>query len=345
MSRLERAAQVSLVIIASIAVLVALEVGRFVFAPIVLALVVGIVMSPLSDAVSRLGLPAAVAALASLFIILAIFGALALFLEPVVERASRALPRISAEVEALVSSLRDKLRGLEEVKEDAERAMGDGASTGGPDNGDSNPAEALPSVEEALFLAPRIMSQVITFAGALFFFMLTRADIYRFLSERMVAPEHQDETARRLLAAERLVGKYFLTIALINFGYAMVVAAVLMVIGLPSPLLWGIAAGLMNFVIYLGPAIMVVALFLAGLIAFEGWMSLAPAASLLAINLIESQFVTPSLVSRNLRVNALLVFLSLVFFLWLWGPVGGFIAITLILWINVLMTDVRYAGH
>jgi predicted PurR-regulated permease PerM len=50
------------------------------------------------------------------------------------------------------------------------------------------------------------------------------------------------------------------------------------------------------------------------------------------MNAIEAQFVTPTLVGKSLSVNPLLVFVSLVFWLWLWGPIGGIIAIPLLIW-------------
>ena len=66
-----------------------------------------------------------------------------------------------------------------------------------------------------------------------------------------------------------------------------------------------------------------------------------PAGTYLLINIIESQFVSPSVVGRAMRVNPLLIFLSLVFFLWLWGAIGGIIAIPLLLWIVAVSADIR----
>ena len=171
--------------------------------------------------------------------------------------------------------------------------------------------------------------------------ILTRDQIYDFIARKLVADDRRLETAHRLREAERQVGRYFLTISLINAGYAVVFSGVMMLVGMPSPILWGIAAGLLNYILYLGPAAMVVSLTLGGLIAFEGAFSFLPAALYMLINGIEAQFVTPTLVGKTLEVNPLAIFVSLVFFLWLWGAIGGFIAIPLLLWVMVLTADIK----
>ena len=61
------------------------------------------------------------------------------------------------------------------------------------------------------------------------------------------------------------------------------------------------------------------------------------------MNMIEGQFVTPALVGRTMDVNPLLVFLSLVVWLWKWGPVGGIIAIPLFVWILAITDRCRAA--
>jgi len=69
---------------------------------------------------------------------------------------------------------------------------------------------------------------------------------------------------------------------------------------------------------------------------FDGAMSLAPASAFVILNTIEGQFVTPTLVGKHMAINPLLVFLALIFGIWLWGPIGGIVAIPLLLWGLVL---------
>lgn len=341
MTKIEFWANVALILLGTVVFFSVLHFAQNLFAPIILALVVGVVLSPVTDKLDKLGLPKGMTALSSLMIILFLIVTLAFLLEPAVDRAVRSLPKITTEVNALVYDVKRRLRGLEQVSEDVNRTLGaDEQTTQSDGEGEGNGA-ALPTVEDALFMAPAIFTQIMIFTGTLFFFILTRPEIYGWIAKRLVPDDRRLETAHRLRAAEQQVGRYFLTICIINAGYAVVVTAAMMAIGLPAPVLWGIAAGLMNFILYLGPAALVGAFLLAGLIAFDGFYSLVPALTYFMINLVEAQFVTPTLVGRAMQTNPLLIFLALVGFLWLWGPLGGIIAIPLLLWVQVLAADIR----
>ncbi len=340
MNKLETWAHVALIGLGISALFAVLDVGQNLFAPILLALVVGVVMSPVPDTLDRLGLPKSLAALSSLLIILLVVAALAFFLEPSARRLSSAMPFAIDEMNSLIVELKHQLRGLEDASKDVAQALNDGEAVIEPAAEESAGA-ALPTVEDALFMAPAVLSQIMIFVGVLFFFMLTRDEVYAWVARRLAPDELRLETAHRLRAAERQVGRYFLTVTVINSVYAVVVAVAMAAIGLPSPILWGIAAGLMNYILYLGPAVMVAAFLLAGLVVFDGAYSMLPAGLYLTINIIEAQFVTPALVGKAMQTNPLLIFLALVFFLWLWGPIGGVIAIPLLLWVLVLSADIK----
>jgi len=106
---------------------------------------------------------------------------------------------------------------------------------------------------------------------------------------------------------------------------------------MPAPIIWGIGAALLNFILYAGPMVVVAALLLAGLIVFDGLMIFAPAAIFLMLNMFEAQFVTPSMVGRHISVNPLLIFVSLVIWLWIWGPIGGIVAIPVLVMVLVML--------
>jgi predicted PurR-regulated permease PerM len=88
----------------------------------------------------------------------------------------------------------------------------------------------------------------------------------------------------------------------------------------------------LNFIPYIGPAIMELGMFAVGLASFPS-LAHALIAPLLYIGLalVEGQFITPSIVGRRFTLNPLTVFLSLVFWAWLWGPVGAFLAVPILI--------------
>ena len=130
-----------------------------------------------------------------------------------------------------------------------------------------------------------------------------------------------------------------MTVSAINAGLAILAFAGLTAIGLPGAALWGVIIFVMNFIVYLGPVTVILGLLFAGVATFDGGMGFVPAAIFAGLNAIEGQFVTPSLLGRTMAVNPLLVFLAIVFGLWLWGAIGGIVAIPTLLWVLVLLDE------
>ena len=131
-------------------------------------------------------------------------------------------------------------------------------------------------------------------------------------------------------AAQRQIAVYIAALAVINLAVAACTTLAMMWIGLPNPVLWGTVAGVLNFIPYLGPAMIFCLLLMAGLISFGADLMLAPALAFLLIHAIESNLVSPWFVGRRLSLSPLSVFLSVMFWGWLWGIAGALIAVPLL---------------
>lgn len=335
-SRLYTAAAIAVIVIGVVAGFAALDRLEAIFAPLVLALVTGVVLSPVPDGAERMGLPAMAGAFVTLLITMLVFGVLVLLLQPVLFQLIEQAPLVWAEIRETIISLRRMVAGLEQAADDVANAItpeGEPAAGAQPAAASESP---IPTLTDALVLAPAIFAQVFVFLGALFFFSASRIEIYDWFARHLAGPEERPRLARRLRAAERKVSHYFLTISVINGGLGVALAAALGWIGLPNAVFWGVTAALLNFVLYLGPTMVALGLLVAGIASFSGAIQLAPPLIFLGLNLIEAQFVTPSLVGRELSINPLLVFLALVVGLWLWGPLGGIVAIPVLVWVLVV---------
>ncbi len=265
-----------------------------------------------------------------------VVGGLILAFHPIIARLVEQAPKVWSDMQEVVRGLRGLMRGLSEVTEGVADAIAPEANAAAAGAGAAEEGVAIPSAADALMAAPAILSQMLIFAGSLFFFLMTRSEIYSWVSLRLSNTGGRAELAHRLRLAERNVSRYFSTITLINAGLGAITAAVLQFIGLPDAMIWGAVAFAVNFVVYLGPAMFILVLLFVGVAEFDGVLSLAPALSFLILNAIEGQFVTPALVGRHMAVNPLLVFLALIFGVWLWGPIGGIVAIPMLLWVLVL---------
>lgn len=314
----DRACRVMLLIMTVIAVIAALHFAEPILAPLVFALVLGIVVSPLSEKLAARGMPRALAATAMLFLTSAAVILLFVVMEPLVSLMVERLPRLQMAVESWIDALAGVLRGIENLSDQIE------ATVGAESN--DKPAE-MPSVSDALWLAPNLGSQVFIFIGTFFFFLLTRNDIY----------EAMGPLTERLYRADALVSRYFTAVTIVNIGVGVATAGALMLLGVEYALLWGLAAGALNYILYLGPMIIIGGLLVAGLIQFWGAMAFLPPLAFLLINVTEAQFITPLVVGQHVKINPLVVFLAIIFGLWLWGPIGAIVALPVILWMRLML--------
>ena len=126
--------------------------------------------------------------------------------------------------------------------------------------------------------------------------------------------------------------RYVLTITFINIMLGMVVATALAAIGMPSPVMWGGFVALLNFVPYFGPIVAALLLALGGLMSFTSLgLALTPAAIMIGCHLVETNIVTPMILGGRLKMNPLLILVSLSFWTWVWGTPGALLAVPLLI--------------
>jgi predicted PurR-regulated permease PerM len=166
----------------------------------------------------------------------------------------------------------------------------------------------------------------------LLYFLLAAGDL--FLQKLIkVLPQFRDKKKAVSIAreTEASISTYLVTVTLVNLTLGLAVAGVMYLLGMPNPLLWGALAALVEFVPYLGATALVAVLSLAGLVTFEqiGHALLVPAAYL-GVNILQSQFISPLILGRRLTLNPVAIFVGLVFWWWIWGVPGAFIAVPLL---------------
>jgi predicted PurR-regulated permease PerM len=105
---------------------------------------------------------------------------------------------------------------------------------------------------------------------------------------------------------------------------------------MPSPLLWGVMAALLNFLPYIGALATIVVVAAISVVSFDslGYAMVAPA-FVICCNVVEGQIVTPLIVGRRLELNAVAIFIAVAFWSWLWGFIGALIAVPLLVVVKV----------
>jgi predicted PurR-regulated permease PerM len=169
---------------------------------------------------------------------------------------------------------------------------------------------------------------MLLFLAALYFFLATRGQLRVSILSLCYSRGMRWRAAHVFRDIELQVSRFLLSATAFNLGVGAATALALWALGFPSPLLWGALTAVLNFVPYVGQAIMLAVLLAVGLGTETDLISIAlPAIAYGLINLTFGQFVFPHLMGKALTLNPFLIFVSIAFWIWVWGPVGGFIAV------------------
>jgi predicted PurR-regulated permease PerM len=133
------------------------------------------------------------------------------------------------------------------------------------------------------------------------------------------------------------ISTYLFSISVINVGLGTLLGVGLSLMGVSNAVMWGVLAAILNFVPYFGPICGVILLAAVGLIAFDNPLQgLLPPGLYLILHLLESNFITPILLGKRFTLNPVAIFVSLMFWLWLWGIPGALLAVPILVSVKVV---------
>jgi predicted PurR-regulated permease PerM len=323
----------------------ALAYARDFLMPVVLAVLLQLVFSPVRRQLERWGLPSGLAATLIVGTLVAgLAGGVAGLAVPAASWIDRA-PEIGRELRWKVGQLRGMTEGVEEAAKQVDEITRPG----------DEPGVQRVRVEEdgnALAIAlslPAVLAQVV-FTLILLFFLLASGDMFY---EKIVAvlPTFGDKRRAIRIAydIERKVSRYLFTITLINAGLGLAIGIAMWWLGMPNPALFGILGFLLNYIPYVGALVGVASAVVVAIVSLDTLeQAFVVGAAYLALTSIEGQFVTPWFVGRNLRLNTVVVFLSVTLFAWLWSVVGMLVATPLLVAIRTFCEHVpglQSLGH
>jgi predicted PurR-regulated permease PerM len=133
------------------------------------------------------------------------------------------------------------------------------------------------------------------------------------------------------------ISNYLFSVSLINIGLGIVVSAGLYFLGVPNAAMWGMLVALLNFVPYFGPVAGIILLAVVGLLTFDPlWQAVLPPAWYLLLHALEANLITPVLLGRRFTLNPVVIFVSLIFWTWLWGVPGALLSVPILVSIKVV---------
>jgi predicted PurR-regulated permease PerM len=133
------------------------------------------------------------------------------------------------------------------------------------------------------------------------------------------------------------ISNYLFSVSLINIGLGVVVSGGLYFMGVPNAAIWGVLVALLNFVPYFGPVAGIIVLGVVGLLSFDTlWKGLLPLTWYFSLHLLEANLITPVLLGRRFTLNPVVIFVSLIFWMWLWGVPGALLSVPILVSIKVV---------
>ncbi|MGE0042768.1 MAG: AI-2E family transporter [Vicinamibacterales bacterium] len=332
--------QRALVVIALVVTVAGLRLADEFVVPLLVALVMALALAPV---VRRLSdwLPRIVAAGLVVASLAGAFGGLAYSLSDEAADALVELPAATRKMrQALRGSLRRKgtpLARIELTVREMERAASETGGAATPSG-----VTAVQLVEPPLDLrnymwwGSRGLASVaggLMIVGFLVFFLLATGDRFKRKLVRLSGPSLSRRRAAVLVVdgIALRVARYLLHMSATSAAVGVVTWLVFAWIGVAQAGLWGLAAGLLNLVPYFGPTVVMVGSALAAFAQFgDAGTAALVAGSSLAITAVEGMLVSPLLLGPVADVNPVAVFVSFLFWGWLWGPWGVLLAMPML---------------
>jgi predicted PurR-regulated permease PerM len=342
----------ALVVIALVLVVGALKAAEGFIVPVVTGLVIALALAPMVRRLERF-MPRWIA---SALIVSALVGALGFMVYSLSDEASQAV----AQLPEATRVLRQTFRGVASRSEGAISQLQRAAKELQRTASESSDRPSTPAgVTPVQVVAPPVdfsnivwfgSQGVLSIAGLLtvlvflVYFLLATGDLFK----RKLVRLSGDRLSRRRVTVQMIdqigerVARSMLHLILTSVFVGLCTWALLAAFGVRYSGLWGLAAGLLNCVPYLGPAVVASGLLVAGLMQFGDVATAAMiAGASLVVTTLEGSLLTPILFGRDASLNAVAVFVSFLFWGWLWGASGMLLALPLLTIIKTVAESIE----
>lgn len=311
------------------------------FVPIAISVLIAYALNPLVTLLEHLRIPRAIAAA---LVILGLLGsagygmyALRYQAQSVIESLPEAAVKVRAKIEEVRAShgdTRGTLGSLQQVAKEIEGAATDGAG--------KSSTEGVTTVQ---IQQPTFRTRDYLWAGSvnaigltgqailvsfLVFFLLSSGDFFKRKLVRVIGTRLAEKriTYEALSEIGTRIERFLLAQVFTGFVVGVLTAFGLWAAGLRQPIVWGLAAAILNFVPYFGAFVETAGL---GLVAFLQFDSVGAAGMIAGLGLLihglASMLLVPVLMGKVSRMNGVAMFLSLLFWSWLWGVIGMILAV------------------
>jgi predicted PurR-regulated permease PerM len=311
----------------------ALYWAKAVLLPVVLATLLTFVLSPLVTALQRVHVPRLAAVLATVVLALAVLGGLGRAVYSQVESLVEELPQRKAEIVRKITDVQGSMQGslldrvakaIKDVTREVKKAENPGPTDGKTEPipvtvvSGSTPTYLLTFASPAL----EVILQAALVVVLLIFMLLQREDL-RNRVIRLSGEGSITLLTKALDDAAGRISRFLLAQLLINGCFGMLAATGLWIIGVPYPLVWGLLAGALRYLPYIGAYVGATLPLLVALILLPTWTPVLLTIILfVCLELITANVVEPWIFGHSIGVSEVALLIAAAFWAWLWGPLG-----------------------
>ena len=343
---------VSLTILAGAALLAILKFAQPVIIPFVVSGLLFYALDPAVDRLQKWKVPRALGAAAVLLALIAGLGATAYALS---DDVMAVVDRLPAGARKLRTDLRrpspepTALDTMQKTARELDQAAAEATAPTATPKGVMRVQVEDPPFRASSYLWYGSMGALAVSGQAvmvvfLTYFLLIADDLFKRKLVKHIGPtlEKKKITVQILDEISTQIERFIMVQALTSLIVGVVTAVALWALGLEQPIVWGLAAGVLNSVPYFGPIIVTCGLAVVGYLQFGTIeMGLAVAAIALVITSLEGWLLTPLLLGRVGRLNHIAIFASLLFWSWMWGVWGMLLAVPMLMAMKAICDHVE----
>ena len=330
-------------IVTTVVVVFALQWAEKFFIPLLLGIIIAYTLNPLVVWLERIRIPRVVGTSLVMLVVLGGSAFVTISLRGQIQTILDQLPGAASKLSSALSSMREGQPNTMQKVQSAAREIDKATSQAADIHSTPKPPATHIVIDQPTFklgdflMAGSIglfgfISQV-TMVVILVFFLLLAGDTFKRKLVRLTGPSLSDKkiTVHILDDIDVSIQRYMFTLLVANVLLALLTWTAFRWIGLDNAGGWAIAAGVLHVIPYLGPALIAVATGMVGFMQFDSfWMALVVSGSSLAIATFVGIFVVTWMTGQIAKMNAVAVFISLLFWGWLWGIWGLLLAIPII---------------
>jgi predicted PurR-regulated permease PerM len=344
----------ALAIVTTVVVVFALQWAEKFFIPLVLGIIIAYTFNPLVVWLERIRIPRVVG---TSLVMLAVLGGSAFVtislrgqIQTILDQLPVAAGKLSVALRSMREGQPNTMQNVQAAAREIDKATSQAADI---HSTPKQPATHIVIEQPTFKLGDFLMAGSMGMFGfisqaamvlILVFFLLLAGDMFKRKLVRLTGPSLSDKkiTVHILDAIDVSIQRYMFTLLVANVLLALLTWTAFHWIGLDNAGGWAIAAGVLHVIPYLGPTLIAVATGMAGFMQFDSfWMALMVSGSSLAIAIFVGIFVVTWMTGKISKMNPVAVFVSLLFWGWLWGVWGLLLAIPIIGIVKVVSQHIK----